>query len=310
MSLQIAFLGAGRMASAIVDGLLATRAAAPADVAVLGGAGPTAAALAARTGVRLASDLPDLLRAADVVVVAFKPQHLAGADPRLAELTRGKLVLSVLAAKTLARLAQTFPHARNLVRTMPNTPAAIGAGVTGWAALRELSQADRTTVVALLRAMGREIELPEDQIDALMAVSGCGPAFVFEFTAALREAGVACGLARETADLLARVGLGDRSHHFPQQLSGGEQQRVALARAFVNEPKILFADEPTGNLDGATGERIVQLLQELNRERGCTIVLVTHDAALAARTQRTIRLRDGVIVEDIRHDHAPQPATA
>lgn len=107
--------------------------------------------------------------------------------------------------------------------------------------------------------------------------------------------------ASRARDLLTRVGLGDRIHHFPQQLSGGEQQRVALARAFVNEPKILFADEPTGNLDGTTGERIVQLLQELNRERGCTIVLVTHDASLAARTQRTIRLRDGVIVEDVYH---------
>lgn len=107
--------------------------------------------------------------------------------------------------------------------------------------------------------------------------------------------------AARARDLLTRVGLGDRTHHFPQQLSGGEQQRVALARAFVNEPKILFADEPTGNLDGTTGERIVQLLQELNRERGCTIVLVTHDASLAARTQRTIRLRDGVIVEDVYH---------
>ena len=103
-------------------------------------------------------------------------------------------------------------------------------------------------------------------------------------------------------DLLARVGLGDRTHHFPQQLSGGEQQRVALARAFVNEPRILFADEPTGNLDGTTGERIVELLQALNRERGCTIVLVTHDVALAARTQRTIRLRDGVVVEDLVHE--------
>ncbi|MCC6245502.1 MAG: ABC transporter ATP-binding protein [Gemmatimonadaceae bacterium] len=102
-------------------------------------------------------------------------------------------------------------------------------------------------------------------------------------------------------DLLSRVGLGDRVHHFPQQLSGGEQQRVALARAFVNQPRILFADEPTGNLDGVTGERIVELLEELNRERGCTIVLVTHDANLAARTQRTIRLRDGVVVEDIHH---------
>ncbi len=102
-------------------------------------------------------------------------------------------------------------------------------------------------------------------------------------------------------DLLTRVGLGDRTHHFPQQLSGGEQQRVALARAFVNDPRILFADEPTGNLDGATGERIVELLMSLNRERGCTIVLVTHDAALAARTQRTIRLRDGEVVEDVLH---------
>jgi putative ABC transport system ATP-binding protein len=98
------------------------------------------------------------------------------------------------------------------------------------------------------------------------------------------------------------MGLADRTGHFPQQLSGGEQQRVALARAFVNEPRILFADEPTGNLDGTTGERIVELLQVLNREKGCTIVLVTHDIALAARTQRTIRLRDGLVVEDTRHD--------
>ncbi len=117
----------------------------------------------------------------------------------------------------------------------------------------------------------------------------------------LSGAATAREAAERATDLLTRVGLGDRTHHFPQQLSGGEQQRVALARAFVNEPRILFADEPTGNLDGATGERIVELLEALNRERGCTIVLVTHDIALAARTQRTIRLRDGAVVEDIHH---------
>ncbi len=111
-------------------------------------------------------------------------------------------------------------------------------------------------------------------------------------------------------DLLSRVGLGDRTHHFPQQLSGGEQQRVALARAFVNDPRILFADEPTGNLDGTTGEKIVELLMSLNRERGCTIVLVTHDATLAARTQRTIRLRDGVVVEDVMHPEFDVARTA
>jgi putative ABC transport system ATP-binding protein len=98
-------------------------------------------------------------------------------------------------------------------------------------------------------------------------------------------------------DLLGRVGLADRLHHFPTQLSGGEQQRVAIARAFSNAPRILFADEPTGNLDGATGARIVELLESLNRESGSTVVLVTHDLALAKRAGRIIRLRDGVVVD-------------
>ena len=99
-------------------------------------------------------------------------------------------------------------------------------------------------------------------------------------------------------DLLERVGLGHRIHHFPTQLSGGEQQRVAIARAFVNKPRVLFADEPTGNLDGATGERIVELLEQLNREDGTTIVLVTHDPVLARRLGRSIRLADGLVIED------------
>jgi putative ABC transport system ATP-binding protein len=99
-------------------------------------------------------------------------------------------------------------------------------------------------------------------------------------------------------DLLVRVGLGDRTEHFPNQLSGGEQQRVAIARAFANEPRILFADEPTGNLDGATGARIVELLDQLNRESGATVVIVTHDLGLAEHAQRIIRLRDGLVVED------------
>jgi putative ABC transport system ATP-binding protein len=104
-------------------------------------------------------------------------------------------------------------------------------------------------------------------------------------------------------ELLVRVGLGDRLDHFPTQLSGGEQQRVAIARAFSNRPRILFADEPTGNLDGATGGKIVALLEELNRESGSTVVLVTHDLTLARRAGRLIRLADGVVVEDTeQHD--------
>jgi putative ABC transport system ATP-binding protein len=106
------------------------------------------------------------------------------------------------------------------------------------------------------------------------------------------------GAPERARELLERVGLGDRLDHFPVQLSGGEQQRVAIARAFSNRPRILFADEPTGNLDGATGLRIVELLEELNRESGSTIILVTHDLALAQRASRLIRLSDGVVVED------------
>ena len=101
-------------------------------------------------------------------------------------------------------------------------------------------------------------------------------------------------------ELLERVGLGDRGHHYPAQLSGGEQQRVAVARAFANRPKLLFADEPTGNLDLANGQNVVELLAELNRELGTTVVLVTHEPELAARAHRVLRLRDGAVVESTR----------
>ena len=99
--------------------------------------------------------------------------------------------------------------------------------------------------------------------------------------------------------LLEQVGLGSRLHHYPAQLSGGEQQRVAIARAFVNQPKLLFADEPTGNLDADTGRRIVESLFALNHAAGTALVLVTHDAELARRARRTLRLRSGEVVEDV-----------
>ena len=119
--------------------------------------------------------------------------------------------------------------------------------------------------------------------------------------------GDAGGSARAKA-LLERVGLGGRLDHYPMALSGGEQQRVAIARAFSNSPRILFADEPTGNLDSETGLRIVELLEALNRESGATIILVTHDAALAARAHRVIRLRDGAIASDSAQVAAPKVA--
>jgi putative ABC transport system ATP-binding protein len=99
-------------------------------------------------------------------------------------------------------------------------------------------------------------------------------------------------------DLLDKVGLANRSHHYPTQLSGGEQQRVSLARAFSNKPQILFADEPTGNLDAETSEKVVKLLFDLNKEAGTTLVVVTHDLELAAKTQRIIRIKGGKIISD------------
>ncbi len=102
----------------------------------------------------------------------------------------------------------------------------------------------------------------------------------------------------QAEDLLEQVGLGDRSKHYPVQLSGGEQQRVALARAFINRPKILFADEPTGNLDAETSERVIELLFELNRAAGTTLVMVTHNNELARQSQRIIKLKGGSITSD------------
>jgi len=99
-------------------------------------------------------------------------------------------------------------------------------------------------------------------------------------------------------NLLDKVGLTDRGHHYPAQLSGGEQQRVSLARAFSNRPQILFADEPTGNLDFETSEKVVRLIFDLNRDAGTTLVLVTHDLELAARTQRILRIRAGKLTAD------------
>lgn len=105
-------------------------------------------------------------------------------------------------------------------------------------------------------------------------------------------------------DLLDKVGLADRSHHYPVQLSGGEQQRVSLARAFSNAPAILFADEPTGNLDAETSEKVIKLLFDLNKDAGTTLVIVTHDLELAARTGRTIKIKGGVILSDEQASYA------
>ena len=111
-------------------------------------------------------------------------------------------------------------------------------------------------------------------------------------------------------DLLARVGLGDRLDHYPTQLSGGEQQRVGLARAFASDPKVLFADEPTGSLDADTGRGVIDLLVELNRDAGTTLVMVTHDPGVASRSHRLLKMHDGLITETILHQQHAAPVGA
>ena len=191
------------MASAIVDGLLAKKICPPTDLACVDGGDDTARSLSARTGVGTPVDISALLLPADTVVLACKPQQLASLDARVADLAAGKLVLSILAGKRLSRLAEVFPHARNVIRAMPNTPGQIGAGITAWCSLRPLEAADRPIVDAILGALGQVIELAEPQLDAVTGLSGSGPAYVFEFAAALREAGEAAGLPRAIAWTLA-----------------------------------------------------------------------------------------------------------
>jgi putative ABC transport system ATP-binding protein len=188
----------------------------------------------------------------------------------------------------------------------------------GFVAVVGPSGSGKTTLLGLLAGLDRPTsgtvhldgaDLTTLDGDALARLRGGKVGFVFQSfqlipTLTAREnVQVPLELRGEAAadratELLERVGLADRADHYPAQLSGGEQQRVALARAFSSRPKVLFADEPTGNLDARTGAGIIDLMTELNRDLGTTLVLVTHDLDLAGRARRTSRLADGRIVAD------------
>ena len=152
--------------------------------------------------------------------------------------------------------------------------------------------------------------------DALAKLRGEKIGFVFQFfhlipsltayenVAVPMEIAGAANVRRRAETLLEEMGLTGRAHHYPSQLSGGEQQRVAVARAFVGRPKLPLADEPTGNLDGATGKQVMDLLFDLARAERATLILITHDMALAERCDRILRIADGLVVGDQRLPHA------
>jgi putative ABC transport system ATP-binding protein len=234
-------------------------------------------------------------------------------------LQRVILFMSAQPILKVERLTKTYATAAGALTVLREVSFALEPGAT--CAIVGPSGSGKTTLLGLcagldqpsggsVQIVGREIgHLDEDQ---RATVRNESVGFVFQnfqlipTLTALENVLVPLELRgdhsreQEAAELLARVGLGDRLDHYPMQLSGGEQQRVALARAFINRPQILFCDEPTGNLDGDTAHAMVDLIFGLNRERGTTLVLVTHDLELARRTQRVIRLRSGAVLSDER----------
>ena len=222
------------------------------------------------------------------------------------------------------RLTKTYATAAGPLTVLKEVDFDLGRGAS--LAIVGPSGSGKTTLLGLCAGLdqpsGGTVELAGESIgamseDARALVRNAHVGFVFQnfqliptLTALenvmvpveLRGEGGSAAEA-EARSLLARVGLGERCDHYPMQLSGGEQQRVALARAFMNRPKILFCDEPTGNLDGDTAHAMVELIFGLNHEKQTTLVLVTHDLDLAKRCQRIIRLKNGAVIGDEKLAH-------
>ena len=217
----------------------------------------------------------------------------------------------------ITNLGKTYNSAGKTLAVLDNINFAVTAGSTN--AIVGPSGSGKTTLLGLCAGLDRSstgivelngIKLGDLSEDQRAQVRNQHVGFIFQnfqllpTLTALENVMVPLELRGEknirtrSLELLEKVGLADRGDHYPAQLSGGEQQRVSLARAFSNQPKILFADEPTGNLDAETSEKVVKLIFDLNREAGTTLVLVTHDLDLAAKTQRIIRIKGGKLISD------------
>ena len=217
----------------------------------------------------------------------------------------------------IENLAKTYQSGNSTLTVLENISFSVEAGST--MAIVGPSGSGKTTLLGLAagldRASSGTVELNNIRLDDLnedqrASIRNKHVGFIFQnfqlmpTLTALENVMVPLELRKEknikrrAVDLLNKVGLGDRGHHYPAQLSGGEQQRVSMARAFINSPQILFTDEPTGNLDAETSRGIVELIFNLNKEAGTTLIMVTHDLELAGKTGRIIKLKGGRIVSD------------
>lgn len=223
----------------------------------------------------------------------------------------------------IRNVSKIYQNAGHQLTVLDNISFSIQTGST--VSITGPSGSGKTTLLGLCAGLDRSssgsVELNEVRLDQLTedqraAVRNKYVGFIFQnfqllpTLTALENVMVPLELRGEknikshAMDLLDKVGLADRSGHYPVQLSGGEQQRVSLARAFSNKPAILFADEPTGNLDAETSDKVVKLMFDLNREAGTTLVIVTHDLDLAGKTNRMIKLKGGFIISDLELNHA------
>ncbi|MDR6782912.1 putative ABC transport system ATP-binding protein [Pedobacter africanus] len=217
----------------------------------------------------------------------------------------------------IQNVSKTYKSAGNALTVLSDISFSVEQGAT--VAITGPSGSGKTTLLGLCAGLDRassgsvalnNVKLDQLTEDERAAVRNRYVGFIFQnfqlmpTLTALENVMVPMELRREkdvrarAVELLDKVGLSARANHYPIQLSGGEQQRVSLARAFSNRPAILFADEPTGNLDGETSEKIEKLMFDLNHEAGTTLVIVTHDLELASRTSRIIRLKSGLIQSD------------
>ena len=217
----------------------------------------------------------------------------------------------------LKNVSKTYQGAGQTLTVLENVNFAVAAGST--VSIVGPSGSGKTTLLGLCAGLDRvsngSVELNNIALDKLSEderaqVRNRYVGFIFQnfqllpTLTALENVMVPLELRGEknirsrAVNLLDKVGLANRQHHYPAQLSGGEQQRVSLARAFANSPRILFADEPTGNLDVETSDKVIKLLFELNKEAGTTLIIVTHNLELASQTNRIIKIRGGQIVED------------